>query len=118
MEVAMSMQMSEMRVFAAAAIGDKVLAEKWLATPSTIFEGSTPLAAISTVDGCHRVMRQLAWFAGKPFSGTTSQAKAQESLVDLLNDPMMDLILRRAGTNPDALLRLWRPPAEPRRAAA
>jgi len=113
----MSMQTSEMKVFAAAAIGDKALAEKWLATPSTMFKGTTPLAALSTVDGYHRVMRQLAWFAGKPFSGTKSSAKGQESLADLLNDPMMDLVLRRAGTGPEDLLRLWQPSVAVQRAA-
>lgn len=113
----MSMQTSEMKVFAAAAIGDKALADKWLTTPSTMFDGSTPLAALSTVDGYHRVMRQLAWFAGKQFHDTSSSAKSQETIADLLNDPMMDLVLRRAGTGPEELLRLFKPAVAVRRAA-
>ncbi len=113
----MSVQTSEVIVIAAAAIGDKELADKWLATPSAIFEGSTPLAALSTVAGYHRVMRQLAWFAGRPFRAATSSAEGRETIADLLTDPMMDIVLRRAGSGPEELLNLCRQAATPRRAA-
>lgn len=102
----MSMQTSDMRNFAAAAIGDKALAEKWLATPSDIFEGSSPLAAMASVDGYHQVMRQLAWFAGQPFRKPRSSAEGQETVVDLLCDPIMEMVLRRAGTGPEEVLNL------------
>ena len=102
----MSMQTSDMRDFAAAAIGDKALAEKWLATPSDIFEGSSPLAAMASVDGYHQVMLQLAWFAGQPIGNPRTPTEGQETVADLLNDPIMDLVLRRAGTGPEEVLKL------------
>jgi len=104
-EVVMSVQTSEMRAFAAAAIGDKALADRWLETPTTIVGGSTPLSALSTLEGYHRVMRQLAWFAGKPFGSPTSSAQRHETVADLLSDPIMDIVLRRAGTGPEELLK-------------
>ena len=102
----MSMQTSDMRGFAAAAIGDRVLADKWLATPSTIFGGSSPLTATATIDGYQRVMRQLAWFAGQPFRKQRSSTEGQETVVDLLCDPIMEMVLRRAGTGPEEVLNL------------
>ena len=102
----MNMQTLDMRDFAAAAIGDQALAKKWLATPSDIFGGSSPLAAMASVEGYHQVMRQLAWFAGQPIGNPKTPAEAQETVADLLNDPIMDLVLRRAGTGPEEVLKL------------
>ena len=45
-------------------IGDGNMAEKWLQTPSSLYQGRTPAEALITVEGAIAVGRQLRWFAG------------------------------------------------------
>lgn len=45
-------------------IGSGALAEKWLRTPSALYQGRTPAEALITVEGAIAVGRQLRWFAG------------------------------------------------------
>ncbi len=113
----MSTHSLQIRAQATAVIGDVRLAMKWLATPSAVFEGSTPLAASDTPEGYHRVMRQLSWFAGKPYHDQASAGRGEETVADLLSDPIMEIVLRRAGSGPEELLRLCRQAVAPRRAA-
>ncbi len=102
---------------ATAAIGNTALAAQWFDAPNPITGGSSPAAALSTVEGHHRVIRQLAWFAGIAFSEATLSANAQENIAELLCDPIMELVLKRAGTRPEELLGLCRETAARRRAA-
>ncbi len=102
---------------AAAAIGDDALAARWLDRPSPLFNGVSPAAALSTQEGRHRVRRQLAWFAGESFGNPPFSGDDWESLADLLSDPMMEIVLRRAGSGPEQLLGLYREIAAARRAA-
>jgi hypothetical protein len=89
---------------ARAVLGSDTQAERWLSQESPLFDGLSPLASVATADGRRRVARQLSWFAGtRPPNGP-----AAETLSDLLNDPIMDLVLSSAGTGPEDLLRLCR----------
>lgn len=97
---------------AATVIGDKALAVRWLRQPSPIFHGANPVAAMATPEGRHLVLRQLAWFAGvslrrEPFF-TDDGNDHDGDLNSLMSDPMMDIILGRAGTGPEELLGLCR----------
>lgn len=104
----MTRETSPVEVLARAAIGNDALATKWLRTPSPLFGGASPMAASATVEGYQCVKRLLAWFAGESFRRTAQLSEAENTVDDLLSDPMMDLVLKRAGTGPEELLSLCR----------
>jgi hypothetical protein len=88
----MIVQTSRIEELAAAAIGNGALAASWLQQPSALFGGTSPLDAIATPRGRYSVRRQLAWFAGECFRAAP------------LSDPVVELVLRRAGAGPEELL--------------
>ena len=93
---------------ARAVLGDDALAARWLTQESPLFGGRCPVDAVATAEGRRQVVCQLSWFAGtRPPVAALDQSEA-ETLADLLNDPIMDLVLESAGTGPEDLLRLCR----------
>jgi hypothetical protein len=112
-----------LRDMACTALGDARLATLWLERPSPLFAHRNPVQAMATQEGRLQVERQLNWFAGgrhnRPESGDPPRPAPErgDSLRDLLGDPMMELVLARAGTGPEELLGLCREIAERKRAA-
>jgi hypothetical protein len=100
----MIVQTSRIEELAAAAIGNGALAASWLQQPSALFGGTSPLDAIATPRGRYSVRRQLAWFAGECFRAAPLFESDRDGLAGLLSDPVVDLVLRRAGAGPEELL--------------
>jgi hypothetical protein len=92
------------------ALGDETLAAEWLDRKSPLFGDLSPVEAIETSDGWHRALRQLSWFAATKRSETPVRDSGKEALSELLDDPIMDLVLKSAGTGPEELFRLCRGP--------
>ena len=95
---------SRIEELAAAAIGNDALTARWLQQPSALFGGTSPLDAIATPTGRYSVRRQLAWFAGECFRAAPFFESDRDGLAGLLSDPVVDLVLRRAGAGPEELL--------------
>jgi hypothetical protein len=110
----MYVQTRRIEDLAATVIGDDALAARWFQQPSSIFHGDSPQVAMCTPEGRHLVLRRLAWFAGAslrrdPFFNDDSGGSGETGdLTGLMSDPMMDIILGRAGTGPEELLGLCR----------
>jgi len=97
-------------------LGDRRLAVQWLERPNPLFGNVAPLQALTTNEGRRQVRRQLTWFAGgqlnwfasEPVDPSPGARDRGNSLTALLSDPMMDLVLARAGTGPEEFLGLCR----------
>jgi hypothetical protein len=97
-------QTSRIEDLAAASIGNDALAAHWLQQPSALFGGTSPLDAIETPWGRYSVRRQLAWFAGECFRAAPFFESDRDGIAGLLSDPVVELVLRRAGAGPEDLL--------------
>ena len=89
---------------ATVALGNDYLADVWLSRPSRLYDGNTPAEALSDPKLRNRVLSQLNWFSGcrKP---APSQAPA--NLQEVLSDPMIQMVLRSAGSSPEELVALY-----------
>ena len=92
---------------AQAALGNRNLAMQWLNSANPLLEGSSPVEAVATAQGRRKVAQQLAWFAGQPVQ-QEEPVPQSERLQDLVGDPLIQLVLKRAGSGPEELLRLYR----------
>jgi hypothetical protein len=86
---------------AIAALGDPRLAEAWLNRPSPLLAGLSPLQGCTSEEQLILLERQLAWFAG---AAAKSRPRAREAIDDVLNDPMIRMMLMRAGSGPQEIL--------------
>ncbi|MDH3742051.1 MAG: MbcA/ParS/Xre antitoxin family protein [Hyphomicrobiales bacterium] len=98
-------------------LGSRQLAQYWLQNANPLLDGTSPAQAIATPEGRRKVEQQLAWFAGKPAADTQVAAATPDRLQDLVDDPLIKLVLERAGSGPEELLRLYRQPDGTRSAA-
>jgi len=102
-------QHKALRERAHAVLGTRQLATYWLNNANPLLDGASPVEAVATPEGRRRVEQQLAWFGGTPANDAARDA-APQSLQDLVNDPQIQLVLERAGSGPEELLRLCRQP--------
>ena len=99
------------------ATGSRLVANQWIRRPNPLLDGQPPALAYTTDKGRKVVDRQLAWFAGRPVDEVSTGHRANPRLAEVLSDPMIQLILDRAGAGPEEILSLMQTgPA--RRAAA
>jgi len=91
-------------------LGSEQLAQFWIRNANPLLDGSSPAQAIATPEGRRMVERQLAWFAGKPATDAAIVATTPNRLQDLVNDPLIQMVLDRAGSGPEELLQLYRQP--------
>lgn len=91
-------------------LGSEQLAQFWVRNANPLLDGSSPAQAISTPQGRRMVERQLAWFAGQPAADEEIAGTMPGRLQDLFNDPLIQLVLERAGCGPEELLKLYRRP--------
>lgn len=97
---------------ALAVFGDVRLASVWLERPSPLYGGQTPRQAIANPEHLKRAKRQLGWMTGQ------RQGPELGSLLDdVLNDPMVNLVLARAGSGPEQLLAMCEAARARKRAA-
>ena len=90
------------------ALGSTQLAQYWMKNANPLLDGVSPAQAIATPEGRRMVERQLAWFSGKPATDEEIAATSPDRLQDLVNDPLIQLVLARAGSGPEELLQLYR----------
>lgn len=98
-------------------LGSEQLAQFWIRNANPLLDGSSPAQAIATPQGRRMVERQLAWFAGQPAADAETVTTTPDRLLDLVNDPLIQLVLERAGSGPEELLQLYRQPDSVRQAA-
>lgn len=102
-------------------LGSEQLAQYWIKNANPLLNGSSPVQAIETPEGRRMVERQLAWFAGQPAADTAATTQDRQDrpdrLQDLIYDPLIRLVLERAGSGPEELLQLYRRPDSARQAA-
>lgn len=98
-------------------LGNEQLAHYWMKNANPLLDGASPAQAIASPQGRRMVERQLAWFAGKPASNEEIIATTPDRLQDIVNDPLIQLVLERAGSGPEELLQLYRLPNGTPRAA-
>lgn len=107
----MAVQIWKIEAIALAAIGDEALAARWLHQPSRLYNGASPLQAMSSPEGRHRVLCQLAWFAGGGFRDTADPNDLADYRAASLLDAHIDLAVTRAGSGPEEVL--VSPPTQP-----
>jgi hypothetical protein len=100
----MAVQIWKIEAIALAAIGDKALAARWLRKPSRLFNGASPLEAIPSSEGRHRVLCQLAWFAGAGFRDTADSNCVAAHRAHSMLDAHIELAVTRAGSGPEEVL--------------
>ncbi len=87
-------------------LGNKNLAMRWLSRPNSLCKGSSPMVAVDTAEGWQQVERQLAWFAGDRPAVRARRFGKADSPQDLIEDPMIQSVLSRAGSGPEELLQI------------
>ncbi|NNE23463.1 MAG: DUF2384 domain-containing protein [Rhizobiales bacterium] len=113
----MSDKALELHERASDVLGSTRLAQFWMQNANPLLDGTSPAQAIATPEGRRKVERQLAWFAGKPATDAPVVTKSPDRLQDLVDDPLIKLVLERAGSGPEEVLQLYRQPDGPRKAA-